>query len=231
MAANELVEPLTQAMIAEAEDLRHSNKARAWGSREIDMTRVCGLVDQLGADLPTLPPALPAAFVIAVHVICRALAEVPILNSRWSDEGIHVARNIDIGLEIATGRGRLVPVVKDADRLSLVQLAEALILATQRVAAAPASIVSEQGTFTVGNSGAHGSVLSRPMLHDGQAAIYHFGTIRRLPFVTEDGIAIRDVCFASMAFDHRVMDGGTSSRFQNLVKSGLESWTPENAAL
>jgi 2-oxoisovalerate dehydrogenase E2 component (dihydrolipoyl transacylase) len=122
-------------------------------------------------------------------------------------------------------------VVNDAARLSLAQLAGALISATQRAAAAPASVASEHGTFTVGNSGAYGSVLSRPLLHDGQAAIYHFGKIRKIPFLTEDGIAIRDVCFASLAFDHRVMDGGTSSRFQNLVKSGLESWTPENAAL
>ena len=231
MAANELVEPLTQAMIAEAEDLHHSNNARAWGSREIDMTRLCGLVDQLGADLPALPPALPAAFVIAVQVICGALVNVPILNSRWSDDGIRVAKNIDIGLEIGTGRGRLVPVVKDAARLSLAQLAGALISATQRAAAAPASVASEHATFTVGNSGAYGSILSRPLLHDGQAAIYHFGKIRKVPFVIEDGIAIRTLCFASMAFDHRVMDGGTSSRFQNLVKSGLESWTPESTAL
>jgi pyruvate/2-oxoglutarate dehydrogenase complex dihydrolipoamide acyltransferase (E2) component len=185
----------------------------------------------LAADLPALPPDLPTTFVIAVQVICRALVEVPILNSRWSDDGIHVAKNIDIGLEIVTGRGRVVPVVKDADRLSLAELAGALKSAMRRAAEGPESVVSERGTFTVGNSGAHGSVLSRPMLHDGQAAIYHFGTIRRVPFVTQDGIAIRDVCFASMAFDHRVMDGGTSSRFQNLVKSGLESWTPADRAL
>jgi len=122
-------------------------------------------------------------------------------------------------------------VVKDASRLSLAQLAGALISATQRAAAAPASVASEHATFTVGNSGAYGSILSRPLLHDGQAAIYHFGKIRKVPFVIEDGIAIRTLCFASMAFDHRVMDGGTSSRFQNLVKSGLESWTPESTAL
>jgi 2-oxoisovalerate dehydrogenase E2 component (dihydrolipoyl transacylase) len=195
------------------------------------MTRVCGLAEQLGTGLPALSPALPAAFVVAVQVISRALAELPILNSRWSDEGIRVARNIDIGLEIATGRGRVVPVVKNADRLSLAQLAGALMSAAQRATAAPGSVASERGTFTVGNSGAYGSVLSRPMLHDGQAAIYHFGKIRKVPFVTEDGLAIRSMCFASMAFDHRVMDGGTSSRFQNLVKSGLESWTPENTAL
>jgi 2-oxoisovalerate dehydrogenase E2 component (dihydrolipoyl transacylase) len=123
-----------------------------------------------------------------------------------------------------------VPVVKNADHLSLIQLAMALTSAGQRAAVGTASFVSERGTFTVGNSGAFGSVLSRPMLHDGQAAIYHFGAIRKVPFVTDDGIATRAVCFASMAFDHRVMDGGTSSRFQNLVKSRLESWTPDSPA-
>jgi 2-oxoisovalerate dehydrogenase E2 component (dihydrolipoyl transacylase) len=231
MAASELAAPLTQARVAQAKDMIHSNNARAWGSREIDMTRVCELVDRSAVGLPALPPTLPGTFVIAVQVICRTLAKVPVLNSRWSDEGIRVGQHIDIGLEIATGRGRVVPVVKDADRLSLAELAGALISATQRAAAGPESVVAEQGTFTVGNSGAYGSVLSRPLIHDGQAAIYHFGTIRKVPFAVDDGIAIRAVCFGSMAFDHRVMDGGTSSRFQNLVKSGLETWTPENTAL
>ena len=222
---------MTPSMLAEADDLVRSNNARAWGCREIDMTRICELLDQSAVDVPALPPALAAPFVIAVQVICRALVEFPILNSRWTDDGIRVAKNIDIGLETATGRGRVVPVVKDADRLSLMELAKALTLAAERAAVGTASFVAEQGTFTVGNSGAYGSVLSRPMLHDGQAAIYHFGAIRRVPFVTDDGVAKRAVCFASMAFDHRVMDGGTSSRFQNLVKSGLESWAPDNPAL
>jgi 2-oxoisovalerate dehydrogenase E2 component (dihydrolipoyl transacylase) len=230
VSANEPAEPHTPAQLAEANDLIRSNTARAWGCREIDVTRICELVDQSAVDLEALPSALTTPFVIAVQVICRALIEFPILNSRWTDDGILVAKSIDIGLEVATGRGRVVPVVKNADHLSLIELAMALTSATQRAAVGTASFVSERGTFTVGNSGAFGSVLSRPMLHDGQAAIYHFGAIRKVPFVTDDGIATRAVCFASMAFDHRVMDGGTSSRFQNLVKSRLESWTPDNPA-
>lgn len=221
----EVAEPITPSRLAAARDLVVSNTARAWGTREIDLTIVDRLLGAGSIALPDLPAAIPALFVVAVSAVCSALREVPMLNSRWADDGIRVYRSIDIGLELPTGRaGRVVPVVKDADRLSLTDLGAALAAAARR--AQP-----EDGTFTVGYAGAHGSIMSRPLLHEGQAGIYHLGRARRMPRVVDDAISIRTVAYASLAFDHRILDGSTSSRFQNLVKARLESWTPEDAAI
>jgi pyruvate dehydrogenase E2 component (dihydrolipoamide acetyltransferase) len=214
----ELAEPMTPARFADAINLVAHNKARAWGSREIDLTRVL-------AELPHLPSRLPTAFVVWVHIVCEALLEVPLLNSRWTDGGIRVFNFINIGFEVPTGRGRLVPVIKDAGRLALPDLASSLADASQRAAAGYLSPADcEHGTFTVGFGGDYGATLSRPLLHDGQAGIYTLGAIRKVARVVNDAIAIRHVSNASLTFDHRILDGSTSSRFQNLVKSKLESW-------
>lgn len=218
----DLAEPLTPSRLAEAHDLALHNKARAWGSREIDVTR-------LVAEGPQLPSEIPPAFVAWARVVCQALGEVPMLNSRWTDDGIRVFSFINLGLEVPTGHGRAVPVIKDAAALALPELAAALADASRRALGgylAPGEC--EGGTFTIGFAGRHGSMLSRPLLHDGQAGIYHFGAVRTAARIVEDRIAIRYVCNASLAFDHRILDGSTSSRFQNLVKAKLESW--RNAA-
>ena len=216
--AQEDVEPLTPAQVAAADDLAFSNTARAWGSREIDVTAI----ERSARDFRGPSEVIPAVFVAVVSAVCAALREVPMLNSRWTDGGIRVFKNIDVGIELPTGRGgRVVPVVRDADRLSLDELGSALLAAARRG-------LSEEGTFTVGYSGAYGSTQSRPLLHDGQAGIYHFGRVRQMPRIAGDAITVRSVAYGSLAFDHRILDGSTSSRFQNLVKTRLESWAPEN---
>ena len=222
-SGEELIEPVTASQLAEAVDLVASNGARAWGTREIDLSAVR---EFLRREQLKTPEHLPALFVVWVRASCEALAQVPLLNSRWTDDGIRAFKFVNLGIEVPTGRGRVVPVVKDADQLALQDLADALADLVQRAAA---GYVSEKeisgGTFTVALAGPDGAVLSRPLLHEGQAGIYHFGRIRQAPVVINDAIAIRPVCNASLAFDHRILDGASSSRFQNLVKSRLESWS------
>ncbi len=219
--ALEQIVPMTPERAAAAEDLVLSNIARAWGSREIDMTRVEKLFDVRTPGQPRAPEAIAPVLAVLVRAVCMALREVPMLNSRWTDDGIVLFRNIDIGIELPDGRGgRVVPAVRDADQLSLDELGTAVIAATRRGE-------SESSTFTVGYSGAHGSILSRPLLHSGQAGIYHLGRARQVPWIVDDGIAVRTVAYASLTFDHRILDGSTSSKFQNLVKTTLESWTPD----
>ena len=222
-SGEELIEPVTASQLAEAVDLVASNGARAWGTREIDLSAVR---EFLRREQLKTPEHLPALFVVWVRASCEALAQVPLLNSRWTDDGIRAFKFVNLGIEVPTGRGRVVPVVKDADQLALQDLADALADLVQRAAAG--SVTDEEvsgGTFTVALAGPDGAVLSRPLLHEGQAGIYHFGRIRQAPVVINDAIAIRPVCNASLAFDHRILDGASSSRFQNLVKSRLESWS------
>ncbi len=206
-------------------DAPSSNVARAWGTREIDLTRAEKAACGYRFDLPD---GVPPVFVLWARAALDALAEVPMLNSRWTDEAIHLHRAVDVGIEVPTGHGRIVPVIRDAAGLSIDDLAAAIADVTARAAL---GLVSDAdcagGTFTIGFSGRHGSVISRALLHAGQAGLYQLGAIRRMVRVADDALVIRTVCNASLTFDHRVLDGSTSSRFQNLVKTKLESWREE----
>jgi len=179
-------------------------------------------LEAIRSKLPKLADTLTPAFIAAIFAVSRSLAEMPIINSRWSDGGIVMSHDVHVGVEVNTGRGRRVPVIPYTDRLTLFELADAMNHAIRDGDGGQAD--APRGTFTVGDGGAAGSVLSRPVLHDGQAGIYHFGLVRRVPSVVGDAITVRSVCDASFAFDHRVMDGATSARFQNLVKSRLETF-------
>ena len=145
-SGEELIEPVTASQLAEAVDLVASNGARAWGTREIDLSAVR---EFLRREQLKTPEHLPALFVVWVRASCEALAQVPLLNSRWTDDGIRAFKFVNLGIEVPTGRGRVVPVVKDADQLALQDLADALADLVQRAAA---GYVSEKeisgGTFT-----------------------------------------------------------------------------------
>ncbi len=85
--------------------------ARAWGTREIDLTRAEKAACGYRFDLPD---GVPPVFVLWARAALDALAEVPMLNSRWTDEAIHLHRAVDVGIEVPTGHGRIVPVIRDA---------------------------------------------------------------------------------------------------------------------
>jgi 2-oxoisovalerate dehydrogenase E2 component (dihydrolipoyl transacylase) len=168
--------------------------------------------------------------------VTLAVRRTPEINSFWDEAAQEVVLKhyVNLGIAAATPRGLVVPNVKDADQLSLVELAEALgaLTATAREGRTqPAEMAG--GTFTITNVGVFGVDAGTPIINPGESAILCFGAIRKQPWVvTRDGvdeIAVRHVTTLALSFDHRHIDGEKGSRFLADVAGILED--PASALL
>jgi 2-oxoglutarate dehydrogenase E2 component (dihydrolipoamide succinyltransferase) len=171
-----------------------------------------------------------------VAAAAAALRTHPALNSRFTERGILEMRRIHIGVAVSVPNGLLVPVIHDADTLTLAQVALAvsdLVKRARTGSLTPADL--EGGTFTITNHGTGGSLLATPIIHQPQSAILGVGAIVKRPVVlanptgsllpsADDTIAIRPMCYLSLSFDHRVLDGAAADAFLTSLKSALENW-------
>ncbi len=176
--------------------------------RGIDMFRT-------GRTLTYLP------FVISA--VTRAIKDLPLLNASWRDQGLAIKKDIHIGIAVALDEGLLVPVIRHADRKGLTQLAQEVADLAERARnkrLAPDEVLD--GTFTITNHGGFGSLFSTPIIHQPQAAILGVGSVQKRAVVIDDAIAIRPMCYLSLSFDHRIIDGATADRFMAKVKQHLQ---------
>jgi 2-oxoisovalerate dehydrogenase E2 component (dihydrolipoyl transacylase) len=160
-------------------------------------------------------------------VVSDALKEFPYLNSTWTDEGILLKRYVNMGLAVAIPDGLIVPVIRDADRLGLSELARAihdLVTRSRERQLKPEDV--QAGTFTLNNTGATGSVASQPIINQPQAAILTTEAIVKRPVVIGEGIAVRQMMNVCLSFDHRIVDGMMAGQFLSYLKGRLESWSP-----
>lgn len=211
---------IAQHMVRSYQTIPH-----AWLAMEADVTKLVRLREALkedfrrreGVDLTYLP------FVVKAAV--EALKEHPILNSVWAEDKLVLKKRINIGIAVALEDGLIVPVIKDADQKSIAGLARAIADLTERARGGRLTLDDVQGgTFTVNNTGALGSIISRPIINEPQVAILTSEAIVRRPVVVDDAIAIRSVMFLCLSFDHRVIDGLAASRFLQAVKRRLEAF-------
>jgi 2-oxoglutarate dehydrogenase E2 component (dihydrolipoamide succinyltransferase)/2-oxoisovalerate dehydrogenase E2 component (dihydrolipoyl transacylase) len=155
----------------------------------------------------------------------RALKDHPILNASWTEEGVEQKNYINIGIAVSIEDGLIVPVIKDADKKDMLQLAQdiqdiALRARTKKLK--PEEV--QGGTFTITNYGLNGSLFGTPIILLPQVAILGVGTVVKRPIVIDDAIAIRSMLYLSLSFDHRVMDGADADTFLRKVKDILEGW-------
>jgi len=159
-----------------------------------------------------------------VKAVAESLKKNPLLNSSWSEEGIILKKNINIGIAVAAPDGLVVPVIHNADLFSIAGLAgimENLITKAKNGKLDLSEVQS--GTFTLNNTGALGSVSSRPLVNHPQSAIMTTEAIVKRPIIAADAIAIRSMMNICLSFDHRVMDGAEASAFSMSVKNLLEN--------
>lgn len=158
--------------------------------------------------------------------IVAGLKAVPLANSSWTDAGIRIHKQINLGMAVALPAGGLiVPVIKNADELSLIGLAKQINDLTERARAgklAPDDV--QNGTFTLTNHGTAGSLFATPVINQPQSGILGAGLIQKRPVVVNDAIAIRPMVYLSYAFDHRILDGASADTFLATVVQALESW-------
>ena len=158
-----------------------------------------------------------------INAVTRAIREMPVVNSSWSERGIVIRRDIHMGIAVALDEGLLVPVVRNADRKGLPELAKEVADLAERTRTKRLNPEEVQGgTFTITNHGGFGSLFSTPIIHQPQIAIMGVGAVQKRPVVVNDAIAIRPMCYLSLSFDHRVIDGATADQFMSKVKTNLE---------
>ncbi|MCI0883963.1 MAG: 2-oxo acid dehydrogenase subunit E2 [Chloroflexi bacterium] len=176
--------------------------------------------ERSGVDLTYLP--------FAAHAVSQALPDHPYLNASWAEDEILLKKRVNLGVAVATERGLLVPVIKDAGRLGVAGLAQAISELGEKARDKKLQLDDVQGgTFTLDNTGAFGSIVSMPIVNLGQAAIISLELIKRRPAVMEDGaIAVRDIVNLCLSFDHRILDGHQAGAFLGDVKSRLEAFGP-----
>ncbi|MBV6392162.1 MAG: Dihydrolipoyllysine-residue acetyltransferase component of pyruvate dehydrogenase complex [Anaerolineales bacterium] len=158
--------------------------------------------------------------------IVAGLKAYPQTNSSWTDEGLLVHKNINLGMAVSLGEdGLIVPVIKNADDLSLLAMARTVndLAARSRSKKLQPDDV-KGGTFTLTNHGVSGSLFAFPVINQPQAGILGVGALQKRVVVIDDAIAIRPMVYLSFVFDHRILDGASADWFLAKVKETLESW-------
>ena len=199
----------------------------AWGMREIDMSALVAYREASKQDFAQRHGMSLTYLPFIIQVVCAALKANPFLNSSWTEEGILVKNYYNIGVAVALPDALIVPVIRDADHLGLLDLARALVDLSNRArtnALRPEDV--RDGTFTVNNTGAIGSILGMAIINQPQAAILSTEKIVKRAVVVDDEIVIRPIMHLSMSFDHRIVDGLQAGHFLDSMQQRLESWTP-----
>jgi 2-oxoisovalerate dehydrogenase E2 component (dihydrolipoyl transacylase) len=163
---------------------------------------------------------------IVVLSVCGALREFPMVNATWAGDRIIIRKQINVGIAVDIEDGLVVPVVRDADHMSLSGVARKVVELVQKARSRKLTMEDMSGgTITVDNTGALGSIASYPIINPPQAAIITMESIVKRPWVINDAIAIRSIMNLCLSLDHRVLDGSVASRFLQSVKRRLETFT------
>jgi 2-oxoisovalerate dehydrogenase E2 component (dihydrolipoyl transacylase) len=239
-AASPVMTPVGPGPSAEGEDrplspmrraiAEHMTRARAeipdaWSLVEVDLTNLVRQRQKLqpewqareGYELTYLP------FFIKAVVAC--LRAVPELNATWAGDHVRLYRQHNLGIAVSLENGLVVPVMREADQLSVAGIATALRSIVQKARGGKLSLADLQGaTFTVNNPGSLGSIMSQPIVPVGQAGIVTMEAIVKRPVVlAEDAIAVRHMMNCCLSFDHRVLDGAGALKFLRELRRQLET--------
>jgi pyruvate dehydrogenase E2 component (dihydrolipoamide acetyltransferase) len=181
----------------------------------VDVTATTELIASLKADR-ALEGRRIGVLAVAAKAVCLALTRTPSLNSAWDDQAGEIVEHhyVNLGIAAATQRGLVVPNVKDADAMTLVELADAIGALAETARGGKSSPADMKGgTFSITNVGVFGVDAGTPILNPGEAGILALGAVRRQPWEHRGEIALRDVMTLALSFDHRLVDGEQGSRF------------------
>ncbi|NCA07994.1 MAG: 2-oxo acid dehydrogenase subunit E2 [Micrococcales bacterium] len=189
---------------------------------DVDATRTMEYVKRLKASADFAGVKVTPLLIMAKAMIW-AVRRNPTVNSTWTDTEIIVHNYVNFGVAAATPRGLIVPNIKDADQLSMLELAMALekLAATAREGRTTPQDMAN-GTITITNIGVFGVDTGTPILNPGEVGIVALGSIRPKPWVVDNEILVRQVTTIGATFDHRVVDGDVASRFVQDVASVIE---------
>ena len=201
---------------------------------EIDLTRVGRLRQKMRAQFEAETGQKLTYLPFIISAVIDGLKQFPVLNAAVSGSSIIYRKPYNIGIAVALDWGLIVPVIKNANDLSLSGLTKSLNDLAERARSKRLKPEEVQGaTFTITNPGVFGSLAGTPIIPLGTSAILGLGAIEKRPKVIrgpegEDAIAIRTCAYLSLSFDHRIVDGADADRFLAFVKRGIETF-PEGS--
>ncbi len=190
----------------------------------VDVTRTMRYVAKLKEHRDFRDVKVSPLLVVA-KAVCLAARRTPEINATWDDAAQEVVYKsyVNLGIAAATPRGLVVPNIKDADRMSMVEMASSIneLTRTARDGKTQPAQMSG-GSFTITNVGVFGVDAGTPIINPGESAILCFGAVRKQPWVHKDRIKARDITTLALSFDHRLVDGEKGSRFLADVAAILE---------
>jgi 2-oxoglutarate dehydrogenase E2 component (dihydrolipoamide succinyltransferase) len=160
-----------------------------------------------------------------VKAAVAGLRAYPIVNASLDGTNVVLHKEINIGIAVALDWGLIVPVVRSADEKNLLGIQRNLNDLAERARSKklkPEEV--QEGTFSITNPGVFGGLFGLPVISQPNVAILGLGAIEKRPVVVEDAIAIRAMCYVTLSYDHRVVDGAIAHQFLHIVKETLENW-------
>jgi len=226
-AAHDRILPISPMRKAIAEHMVRSKRTAAHVTQihEVDMTAIDRyrqinhdtFLEQTGITLTFLP--------FVVKVVTDGLRAYPLMNASYTREGIIVRQAINIGVAVALEEGLIVPVLREADKKGFLAMAKQLADLAARARDKRLSLEeAHEGTFTVNNFGAVGTLIGTPIIVQPQAAILGFGKVVKRPVVIDDAIVIRSMAYLCLSYDHRLIDGAYAAAFLNYVQTALQQF-------
>ncbi|HEU4451112.1 MAG TPA: 2-oxoglutarate dehydrogenase, E2 component, dihydrolipoamide succinyltransferase [Gaiellaceae bacterium] len=232
--AGEKVEPMSAMRRGIAEHMRRSldTAAHVTSSIEVDMTRVAAIRAKLKKEYQEAYGVNPTYLAFVARAAVETLKDYPWVNGELRGDSIVTRSFVNVGfaVELADGKGLIVPVVKNAETLNLLGLAKAIADVARR--ARDKELLPDDvqgGTFSITNPGGYGTFHGTPVISQPQAAILGTYAVVKRPWVVqdelgEDVIAIRSIMNLTLTYDHRLVDGALAGRFLRDLRERLQTW-------
>jgi 2-oxoglutarate dehydrogenase E2 component (dihydrolipoamide succinyltransferase) len=222
------VQPMSTMRQRIAEHMVASKRvsAHVYSVDEIDMTKVASLrakaKDEFEKRYETKLTFMP----FFVKAAVAGLRAFPTLNASLDGTNVVLHKEINIGIAVALDWGLIVPVVKNADEKNLLGIQRTMNDLAERARSKklkPEEV--QEGTFSITNPGVFGGLFGLPVISQPNVGILGLGAIEKRPVVVDDAIAIRSMCYVTLSYDHRVVDGAIAHQFLHKVKETLENWS------
>jgi len=232
LTANEERVPMTRLRRRIAERLKQAQNTAAMLTtfNEVDMGAVMALRDQYKESFEKRHKVKLGFMGFFVKAAIQALKEIPAVNGEIDGNDIIYKNHYDIGVAVGTEQGLVVPVVRDADKMSLPQIEAKIGELGKRARDGKLAVEDLMGgTFTISNGGVYGSLMSTPILNPPQSAILGMHKIQQRPMVVGGEIKVRPMMYLAVSYDHRIIDGREAVLFLVRVKECIED--PERLLL
>jgi pyruvate dehydrogenase E2 component (dihydrolipoamide acetyltransferase) len=232
--AGETIEPMSAMRKGIAEHMRRSldTSAHVTSAIEVDMTKIASLRQKLKKDWADAYGVNPTYLAFVARAVVETLKDYPWINGEIRGDSIVTRQfvNLAFAVELADGKGLIVPVVKNAETLNLLGMAKAIADLAKR--AREKQLLPDDvqgGTFTITNPGGYGTFIGTPVISQPQAAILGTYAVVKRPWVAEDdmgedAIAIRSMMNLTLTYDHRLVDGALAGRFLRDLRERLQTW-------